>query len=238
MDKGSNRSKNMQSQPQSDADPVYQLWLSLRHADFIKQQPLKEPVFISHTPLNLSGKDFRGCLFANKDLSHATFFATDLTACAFKNSAFKNADLSHSMLLGANFSDICAEEAIFCHADLTGVVIEKSNFSHANFESAQLKDFCATHSHFNFSNFKYADFHFANLSFSDFTGADLSHSTLYNTNFEDIILIDTNLSGANLTYAQNLLPKQLSKAKNLHHAVVDPEDKHMSAVLQIALLEK
>jgi uncharacterized protein YjbI with pentapeptide repeats len=217
-----------------EESPVYQLWQSLRNASFIQQQPLHEPNVSGTQTANFQGQDLRGSLFKFKNVTHSSFFGADLTGCVFRECTLNHADLSHAMLLGTQFINVIVEEACFDYADLTGVVLESSHYHSSSFIHTQIRDCNATFAQFNYANFTHSD-----LSSSDFSGTDLTNACLQNaclkdTNLQDATLIDTDLYGAYLSSNCNLTAKQLSKAKNLAHIIVDPEDKHMLSILEIA----
>lgn len=123
------------------------------------------------------------------------------------------ADLRNINLAGANlqwtdFYGSGLQWANFERAILEEVIFEDANLKRTNFQGAKLGS----------ANFKKASLIEAIFVEADLSGADFIEADLQGANFERAIL-----GGVNLKGAKHLTVDQLSKAKTLYNAKLDPE---------------
>ncbi len=132
----------------------------------------------------------------------------NLSFCYLKNMDLKNtnlhgATLRHTDLSSARLIESDLQEAIFSSANLQGTLLMDANFRKAKLFRANMKQ--------------------ASLIGADFTNAQLGYSWLLGADFEEANLSEADLFCANLRGALNLTVEQLSKAKTLYKAKLDPE---------------
>lgn len=125
----------------------------------------------------------------------------------------KGVDLAKADLMGVNLQEANLEGTILTlvnlkKANLRGANLQSASFMKANLEQAQLW----------LALLRKADFKRANLKATKLGGAELGW-----VNFDGSNLEGADLQMANLEQAINLTVEQLSKAKTLYRAKLDPE---------------
>ena len=140
----------------------------------------------------------------------------------------QRADLRGVNLSGSNLSGANLRGSDLRGANLIGAYLHKTDLEGANLEGASLQG----------ADFWAADLEGANLRHGNLKGANLRHANLQHANLEEANLSFTNPWGANLTGAnlegaklvwialrgaEGLTIEQLSRAKTLYTAALDPE---------------
>ncbi len=149
------------------------------------------------TRANLSGAlmdqaELFGATLVYANLSDASLRIAKLKETKLQGSNLQNADLFRAEFDGAYLHDADMTDANLLWASLVNTALPWSKLCFANLSHADLEG---------------ADLSYANLSYADLTGADLRW-----TRMNDVLMIGTDLSGANLQGALNLTQKQLEKA--------------------------
>ncbi len=142
----------------------------------------------------LSSKEFAECIFINCDFSEAR-----LQRCIFEDCRFVKCNMSVLKVDGSRFSEVVFEEC-----KMTGIDWTKAVYSDIMLDSP-----------FTFLNsvLDYSSFYGLKLQElvmkecrvrdADFRESDLTLSDLRETDFTDSLFRNTNLSGADLTLAEN-----------------------------------
>ena len=176
-----------------------------------------------------------------------------LEGAIFSHAILKRADLEGASLLDARMDFTVVVEANLRYAYMKGAYLSYADFQGADMRGANLVSTYGRNTRFSEANFWNADMRGGRLEYSDFQGADftladLSGARLWDTNFrgarlfhanlqdaglvradfskadlKDAILRGADLWGANLQGARNLDIEQLSEAKTLYNAKLDPE---------------
>ncbi len=137
-------------------------------------------------------------------------------------------NLQDTDLSNANFQNVILHYANFQDADLYYANFQNAYLVNSNFQDAGLFN-----SNFQDTGLYYANFQNANLHYANFQGAylqeiNLQDAYLWETNFQDADLLDINFQNAwckdaNFKNVKHITTKQLSKAKTLYNAELDPE---------------
>ncbi|MGB9929145.1 MAG: pentapeptide repeat-containing protein [Methanosarcina sp.] len=172
------------------------------------------------------------------DLSFTNLECAQFPSANLTMAYLNGADLTWANLNRSKLTGIILYDANLTGADLTGANLTKADLSEANFHNACLRWSNLTESNLTWANLTIAlltraNLNGANLNGANLTGADLSEANLKETLFIDAILEGANLEEANLENsdfegailigAKNLTVYQLSKAKTLYEAKLDPE---------------
>ena len=142
---------------------------------------------------NLKGLKLKKAVLAYADLQQTNLFRVNL-----QQAILIGTNLKKSYLCQANL-----RMASLFKADLEGANIVASNLRNSNLTETNLKNsFCRG---------------------ADFEGANLVKATLQGADFLSAFLEEADFRDADLTGAKNLTIKQLSGAKTLYQAKLDPE---------------
>lgn len=182
---------------------------------------------------NLQGANLRWAYLGGANFREANLQEADLEDANLQEVVFVNADLSGANLIGtclkgANLVDAKLKGVYFIGADfrkafLQGINLQgaspvSANFERVNLEGANLED----------ADLMDASLDRTNLKDVNLSGANLEKAYLGGAYFEETNIEGANLKNANLEYAElkgakNLTVDQLSKAKTLYMAELDPE---------------
>jgi uncharacterized protein YjbI with pentapeptide repeats len=177
---------------------------------------------------NLNNADMYKAFMVNANLSNSFINNAHLLNANLEKAILKKAELKGSFLQEANLQNAILEyanlsETIFVNANLYNSIIRDSilqeaklfwsNFEKANLMRANLKgaDILGT-------NFQEAILENADLQEANLNGANLHKAKVQDANFYNTVFFDVDLTGA-----KNLTIDQLSKAKSLYQAKLDPE---------------
>jgi len=153
-----------------------------------------------------------------KRLNKDGIFTMDLYNCHLRN-----VNLNYVVLTSSNMNYINLEDSSLQNASMANVRLNQANLQNVKLQGAKMKN---------------AQLSGANLQFStpikaDLTGANLIKAKLNGAVMIDCILIDSMLAGADFTDAnlfktdftgaKGLTAEQLSKARSIHMAIIDPE---------------
>lgn len=146
------------------------------------------------------------------DFGHANLQYVNFADGNFQRADFNNADLQNS-----EFNWCALDEANFSHADmrhasLIGVTLNKANFANANFQDGSLSSYYEEYNHGG-------PFH----PLTKLCEANLEEANLSGVDFHEADLSGANFKKADLRGAKNLTIEQLSKAKTLYLAKLDPD---------------
>jgi hypothetical protein len=153
---------------------------------------------------DFSGADLRGADLVNSFLNDAYFVKTNLNGAILINAHFEHSYFADSHLIKTHLGSVHLENACF-----TGCHLEDSNFGDAILNNV------------SFGEDNYLNR--ANLQRSSLVQAYLVGTNLEGADFEGANLWDADLERTNLKGARNLTVDQLSKARTLYHAELDPE---------------
>jgi uncharacterized protein YjbI with pentapeptide repeats len=128
------------------------------------------------------------------------------------------ADMQQSNLFGVNLQQANLIRTNLKKSYLSQANLKKANLSRANLESAKLTGSNLRNSNLTKTNLKNSD-----CKGADFEGAILEKVTLQGADLMSTFLEEADLRGADLTGAKNLTITQLSGAKTLYQAQLDPE---------------
>jgi len=169
------------------------------------------------------GANFREAKLQDADLEDANlqevvFVDADLSGANLTGAYLRGANLIDSKLKGVNLIGADFRKAFLQGINLQGASPVLANFERVNLEGANLKN----------ANLMDANLDRANLRDANLAGSNLKRSYLGGAHFEGTNLEGANLDRANLEYAnleeaKNLTVDQLSKAKTLYQAKLDPE---------------
>lgn len=137
------------------------------------------------------------------DMSKIFVAHVDLQEASFEDFDFDDANFEEAHLPSSVFEGVCFSGANLKKAILAGANLEEAILSKANLEGSLLA----------VANLKGAYLNRANLKGANLEWANLEKADLEEANFED----------ANLRKARHLTIDQLSKAKTLYRAELDPE---------------
>ena len=151
-----------------------------------------------------------------------------LEGAIFYYSDLIGANLEHTHLEKANFDHAYITRTYFMNSNLEGSNFRNSHLERASFEGAKLEgawfDWAELHGAiFAKADLKRTLFSTADLTYAIFSEADLEEAEFNGANLENASFREANLKGANLEGAKNLTINQLSKAKTLYNAKLDPE---------------
>lgn len=199
---------------------------------------------------------------------HSSNYWTDLSnihleGADLARSVLKRANLQNSYLQSANLTSADLSEAKLSGANLYGAWLGNSTLKAARLNAANLAGIFAPYANLRNSSPSQANLDGADLSYSNLEGARLYNSNLENAqlykanlrqanlrnvNFRRALLAQADFSGADLENAwfdeailrnvKNLTVGQLSKAKTLYKAIMDPCMKKNIALYYPRLLEK
>jgi uncharacterized protein YjbI with pentapeptide repeats len=189
---------------------------------------------------------YEGCFWGD-------FTKTHLEGAIFHHAILKRANLEGAFLLDARMDFAVVVEANLRYSYMKGAYLSYADFQGADMRGANLVSTYGRNTRFSGANFWNADMRGSRLEYSDFQGADftladLSGARLWDTNFQgarlfhailqgaeliradfskadlkDAVLRGADLWGANLKGTRNLDIEQLSEAKTLYNAKLDPE---------------
>jgi uncharacterized protein YjbI with pentapeptide repeats len=141
---------------------------------------------------DLTGADLRGAKLPDADLTYAKLTRANLT-----RADLTRADLTRANLRAASLPD----------ADLTGAELTRAKLTGANLPGANLTRANLTRADLTGANLTEADLRDAKLPDADLTYANLTRANLSGANLSGV-----DLSGVDLSYALDLIQKQLEDA--------------------------
>ena len=135
----------------------------------------------------------------------------------------QRADLRGANLRGSDLRGANLIGAYLHKTDLEGANLEGASLQGADFWAADLEGANLRHGNLKGANLRHANLEEANLSFTN-----LSFTNPWGANLEGANLTGANLEGAKLVWialrgAEGLTIEQLSRAKTLYTAALDPE---------------
>ena len=136
---------------------------------------------------NLSNTNLDGVDLSGRDLSSTNLSFTDLS-----NMDLSGTNLSYTNLLETNFQNVDLSDAIIIDSDFTK--IKNKSLVGANVVGAQF-----SYSDLRGINVSGLDFSFVNFKNVNLSGLDFTNSNFYGTIFYDAKLVETNLSGVDLS---------------------------------------
>jgi uncharacterized protein YjbI with pentapeptide repeats len=182
---------------------------------------------------NLREADFQDTNLERARLQNANLFGANLQNANLSFADLQNANLSTANLQNADLSTANLQNAVLRDADFQKADLSKAKLQNANLFGVKLQNADLSTANLQNANLSFADLQNANLSTANLQNADLSTANLQNANLSGAKLQNANLSFANLqnanllnadlTGAKNLKIEQLSKAKTLYKAKLDPE---------------
>jgi uncharacterized protein YjbI with pentapeptide repeats len=152
------------------------------------------------------------------DLRRTYLQEADLSGVHIRNVDFNSTNLKGASLKGAILEKAILEETILEKAILEEATLKEVNLQEANLKGANLIGANFIGADLIGANFIGADLQRALLTKAKLGGANLENANLIGANF-----IGANLENANLKGAKNLTVDQLSEAKTLYKAKLDPE---------------
>ena len=172
---------------------------------------------------NLSHAILEGASLVGADLCHTRLHHADLSNADLTDAAFEHAWARHLKATHAVVKKIRAANAIFCEADFShatgdesvwegaqlygakfnGASLYRAEFSGALlvasvFDAAEIKEARMDETRLHGAQLRRCNLFEASLSKADLTEANLTESNLYGATLMDSILVQTNLTGANL----------------------------------------
>jgi len=147
----------------------------------------------------------------------------DLHFSNLKAINLKKTILSHANLQQSNFSEAVLEQANFIRANLKQSNLSQANIGMANLSKANLEGAKIIGSILRNSNLTEANLKNSSCRGTDFEGAIFVKANLQGADLLSAFFEETDLSNANLTRVKNLTIAQLSGAKTLYQAKLDPE---------------
>lgn len=139
------------------------------------------------------------------------------------NFRLQNTNISYVNLTGANLNSANISNCTLVEINLAGARMNQTNFENSNLNGANLKGAYASGSNFQDAYLIKTDLENAFLIKVNFKNAYLMEANLSNSYLMGADLENANLYKANLRGAKGLTGEQLSKAKSLYLAEMDPE---------------
>jgi len=213
--------------------------LSLADAIFRRANLIEASLFLN----DIDGADFTDAKLQNATLwavrgKNVSFDIADLSNVTIKSEAYiTDSSFHRANLTGANLDFVYFNGSNFENATLEKSTIEECDFRKANLESANLMEITLTNSYFDDAKLINANLRNALMKpliedgeryYNDFKGADLTGADLGGAD----------LGGADFIGAKNLTIEQLSKARSLYKAKLDPEVEKQIREKYPHLLEK
>ncbi len=152
-----------------------------------------------------------------KRLNKDGVYSIDLYNCHLKN-----VNLNYVNLSGSNMNYINLEDSSLQNSNLSNVRLNQANLQNAKLQGAKMKNAQLSGANLQFTTPIKADLSGANLIKAKFKGAVmidciLSDSMVAGADFTDANLFKTDFRGA-----KGLTAEQLSKARSIHMAMIDP----------------
>lgn len=162
------------------------------------------------------------------DLSGADIWGADLTDAHLESSQLYRTHLEDASLVRAHLENAHMLEAHLERAYLQGIDLKDATLIDAHLEDVHLENAVLVtafleETHFDRAHLGGTHFEHAHLKGAYLNNAQLIGTHLEIANLEEAHLEGANLSGAHLEGAQGLTIDQLSKAKTLYKAQLDPE---------------
>ncbi|HBP87788.1 MAG TPA: hypothetical protein DD706_08840 [Nitrospiraceae bacterium] len=172
--------------------------------------------------VNFNKADLSGAMLSGANLTESSLMEANLTGANLKNANVSEADLLKAILVRANL-----ERAHLAKTDLTGADVTEANLTDANLhltnlQSAKLIRANLEGSKLREANMVQADLAGANLASTDLAQSNLRQANVCGANVEKASMIQVNLQEADLQAVQNITIIQLSKARSLLNARLDP----------------
>jgi uncharacterized protein YjbI with pentapeptide repeats len=177
---------------------------------FLVQADLRETELI-RAELNFANLEQAKLAKANLQLSKLS--QSNLQQANFVSANLNRANLVMANLQQANFWHSNLQQALLSGANINGANLALANLQESNFIGANLKE-----AYLVGANLQGAFLSKANLQEANFGEANLQGASLKDAVFENAYLISTDLRGV-----KNLKVDQLSKAKTLYKAKLNPE---------------
>ncbi len=175
---------------------------------------------LSNAYLVKANLDKASLSFANlqqADLRYASLKETSLTRANLENAILTHAVLQNAKLEYANLQNALLKVVDFKDANLAFAKFQKANLSHASINEAYIYK-----ANFNEVILKGASFHLSDLRDTSFQNAILESTNFQEANLQNANFSNADLRKANLLKVLNLTVEQLSKAKTLYKASLDP----------------
>lgn len=152
-----------------------------------------------------------------KRLNKDKVFVIDLYNCYLRNVNLNNVDLSGSNMNYVNLEESSLQNSIFKDARMNQANMNHCKLQKTNFQGAQVSG-----ANFSSTTLLKADFRGANLIKTKFNRAVMIDANLSDSMIAGADFTEANLFRANLLGAKGLTAEQLSKARNVHMAKIDP----------------
>ena len=153
-----------------------------------------------------------------KEGERADLRFSNLKKVTLKKTILAFADMQRSNLIGANL-----QQANLIRTNLKKSYLSQANLKKANLFKANLEGAEIIGSIFRNSNLKGINLKNSDCKGTDFEGAILEKANLQGANLLSAFIEEADLREANITGAKNLTITQLSGAKTLYQAKLDPE---------------
>lgn len=153
-----------------------------------------------------------------KEGKRADLHFSNLKEVTLKKAVLSFANMQQSNLFGVNLQQANLIRTNLKKSYLSQADLKKANLYRANLESAKL-----TGSNFRNSNLTETNLKNSDCKGADFEGTILEKASLQGADLLSAFFEEADLRDANLTGAKNLNIKQLSGAKTLYQAKLDPE---------------
>jgi uncharacterized protein YjbI with pentapeptide repeats len=173
--------------------------------------------------VDLSRTYLRGAKMRFADLEEADLSFADLRETNLLNTNLQNANLFHTNFIGTYALGANFRKANLCGAVFRAARLFLSDFQEADLSDADFREGAPIRVNFQEADLSHCNFEAVIMTQTNFSFANLSYANLRNANlrwavFEGTILIESDLTGA-----LNLTLEQISKAKTLYKATLDPE---------------
>lgn len=203
--------------------------------DLSYQKLVEEPVFEYES--HFWGR------FQNVHLEGAILTHAILRRADFEGACLRDARMDFAILIEANLRYARMRGAFFCYTDFRSADLGEVNLvscygRNARFQGAKFRNADMRGARIIYSDFQGADFSLADLSGASLWGSNFRSARLFHTNLQEanlsradfseadlkgVILRGADLWCANLQGVKNLNAEQLSEAKTLYQAKLDPE---------------
>ncbi|MFN0048366.1 MAG: pentapeptide repeat-containing protein [Cytophagales bacterium] len=153
-----------------------------------------------------------------KRLNKDGLFTIDLYNCHLKN-----VNLNYVNLTGSNMNYVNLEDSSLQNSILTNVRLNQANLQNVKLQGAKLKNAQLSGANLQFSTPIKADLSGANLIKAKLKGAVMIDCILTDSMVAGADFTDANLFKTDFRGAKGLTAEQLSKARSIHMALIDPE---------------
>jgi uncharacterized protein YjbI with pentapeptide repeats len=173
--------------------------------------------------IDLSRTYLRGAKLRFADLEGVDLSFADVRETDLLDTNLQNANLSHVNLIGTYALGAHFQNTNLIGTDFRAARLFLSDFRGADLSYADFREGGPIRVNFQEANLSHCNFQAVTLTQTNFSRANLSNANLSDTNLRWAVFEGALMRECDLTGALNLTLEQISKAKTLYKAKLDPE---------------